>query len=505
MKRKWAKEWHKFLGVTLCVLLFLSALSGIILNHRTLWSEIDIPRVALPEAYQIRNWNNATLRNVLHTTDATYLYGYAGVWQTDSTMSQTPVPLNRGFMTGADERKVVAMAQDAQGKVWGASQFHLYTLDHQNTWQLISLPDTITERLTDLYVKGDSLLLLTRSHLLLRTSQNPAWQVVDIPPSEHHEWGTLLFQIVWALHSGEFFGTAGKIVVDILGVLLIAISLTGFYFFFLRHRNMRQASTDQRRRHSQRLQMVLRWHRKWGWRLLLPLLFVVVTGWALRPPLLLALVFNRVEPWEWSHLHSDNPWHDRFRAIRYDIFRQQWLLSTSTGFYTCKHLGDVPRLWRVQPPVSPMGITAFEQQQDGSWLIGSFSGLYEVHPERQRSVVNYFTGQAVDTSKRTRPVSDHAVSGILIRNNQRPLVALYDAGLVERTSAVPYYTSCQLVPQPPEVAETPFSLWQYALEIHTGRIFIPFIGKLGTELFTFVFGLLTIVVLLTGWWRMRRR
>ncbi len=43
-----AKKIHKYLGIPLCFLLFLAALSGIILNHRDLLQSIDIPRAVLP-------------------------------------------------------------------------------------------------------------------------------------------------------------------------------------------------------------------------------------------------------------------------------------------------------------------------------------------------------------------------------------------------------------------------------------------------------------------------
>lgn len=502
MKKLCAKSLHRYVGVALFVFLALSALSGIIINHRALWAEVNVPRWLLPKAYQIEDWNNAALRATLQTKQATYLYGATGVWATDSSFREKAVELNDGFAPGADERKIVAMVQDAQGVVWAASQFRLYSLAGQRTWQEQTLPDTLAERIADLYVKGDSLMVLTRSHLLLRRTEATDWTVVNVPPSKNHEWGTLLFQIVWALHSGEFFGTAGKLAVDLLGILLIGISVTGIYFFLLRHRHLRDASPALRQQRSRRLQQLLRWHRGWGWHWLLPLLFVVVTGWALRPPLLLAFVFHRVEPWRLSSLYSSNPWHERFRAIRYDYHRKQWLLSTSTGFYVCKHLGDVPQRWSVQPPMSPMGVNALVQKKDGSWLVGSFSGAFEVYLDETK-IVNYFTRQAVDASAHARPVSEHAVSGIVVHRDGSAQMVLYDAGVVERTPHPPFYKKTDFLAQPAALEKTPFSLWQYALEVHTGRIYVPFIGKIGTELFTFLFGGFTLLVLLTGWWRMR--
>ena len=50
-----AKKIHKYLGIPLCFLLFLAALSGIILNHRDLLQSIDIPRAVLPATISSRS------------------------------------------------------------------------------------------------------------------------------------------------------------------------------------------------------------------------------------------------------------------------------------------------------------------------------------------------------------------------------------------------------------------------------------------------------------------
>ena len=44
----------------------------------------------------------------------------------------------------------------------------------------------------------------------------------------------------------------------------------------------------------------------------------------------------------------------------------------------------------------------------------------------------------------------------------------------------------------------PYSLWQAALELHAGRLYRPFLGKWGTDLFIFFLGLASVTVLITG-------
>ena len=81
-----AKKIHKYLGVPLCFLLFLAALSGIILNHRDLLQSIDIPRAVLPSDYKFEKWNNGAVRGVLRADSLAYIYGGVGVWVTDSSL-----------------------------------------------------------------------------------------------------------------------------------------------------------------------------------------------------------------------------------------------------------------------------------------------------------------------------------------------------------------------------------------------------------------------------------
>lgn len=57
--------------------------------------------------------------------------------------------------------------------------------------------------------------------------------------------------------------------------------------------------------------------------------------------------------------------------------------------------------------------------------------------------------------------------------------------------------------QPEALSDEPFSLWQWALEVHTGRIYVPLLGKLGSQLFIFPFGLIAVVLLISGYRRLR--
>ena len=70
-----AKKLHKYLGIPLCFLLFLAALSGVILNHRDLLQQVDVPRALLPNGYLFDHWNNGAIRGILRSDSLAYIYG----------------------------------------------------------------------------------------------------------------------------------------------------------------------------------------------------------------------------------------------------------------------------------------------------------------------------------------------------------------------------------------------------------------------------------------------
>lgn len=508
--KNWAKTLHKYIGIPLCLLLFLAGLSGILLNHRDALKRINVPPSLLPEDYQYHNWNRASLRSALRYGSNHYLYGNAGVYLTkDSNLRTEPIPYNEGLGIGGDERKVVAMASDKLGRVWLATQYALYRDNFGRGWELIARPQGKGERLNDLQIRGDSLVLLSRSHIYSRTLRGRgAWHRYTLPRAERHEEGLLLFQLVWALHSGEYFGRLGQFVVDVLGLLLMFISLVGLYYTVCRKGlSWAMKSKENRARlkpWGQRQIWAYRWHARLGRRLFWALLFVCMTGWVLRPPLMLGLLHHRLVPWRISHLYSENPWQERLRALRYDALQGVWLLHTTTGFYQLSTWDEQPKAWKAQPYISPMGINVWEQR-GGTWVVGSLAGMYRV--DSGGRVHNYFSDEPIVKYNRM-PFGEMPIAGAILGLSQEEDILFdYNRGAIHLTDLRTHTYGLHLgfAPQPAALREAPFSLWQWAVELHTGRIYAPLIGRWGSLLFIFPFGLLVLIVFVTGYRRMPRR
>ncbi len=502
MKRKlfsW-KNYHKWVGIVFCVFMLVFCASGIVLNHRSLFSSCDVSRSLLPPGYRIRHFNNGIVKGTERLADGRIVaYGCGGTWLTDSTASLW-TDFNAGLPTGADRRNVRNLVLSKNGTLWCVTNFDVYRHDGKQ-WTRADLPKG-DERLMDLTLAEDSLtpVALTRSAVYVipsSTDGTPIYNKVqrhELKAAKDFEQKETLFRTMWKLHSGEFFGLPGRLVVDAIAVVIIALCLTGIVLFVLPYsiRHYRRKGQKERcRRNGRRMVWNHTWHNRLGrWTIVLTL-FLTLTGTCLRPPLMIPFVLFKTAPANFTH----NAWHDRLRAIRWDRTAKAWLIHTADGFlYTDAAFRDAPTMLPApqSAPVSPMGANVFLQEADGSWLIGSFSGMYRWNAATGE-VTDWFTGRAPEKSF-GGAVSANLVSGYSAHFG-RPVVFDYSAGANEGR---------EWKAQPEALAQVPLSLWNFALELHVGRCYAPLLGPL-SELFVFLWGTLSTLVLLSGYIIQRRQ
>ena len=469
MKRKTWRKYHKWLGIFTSFFLVMFCLSGIVLNHRRFFADVNVSRSLLPDRYAFKQWNNGLLRGTLRCKDdqgrgAVLIYGAAGIIRTDTTASHF-AEYNKGLPAGADYRQIRGVVQTRQGKLFAASTMGLYRLDPHTGWQSVPLPQTDgNELLTDITTRGDTLIVLGRSCLYISRPPYKQFACLQLQAPEGYEGKTTLFRQMWMLHSGALFGAAGKLIVDGIALILIVLCVTGVWFW-LRPRNTK----------------VLHWHNKTGITTLVLTIFITFTGWALRPPVMIALATHSIRPLPGTTLDNDNPWYDRLRMIRYDEQEHEWLLSTSEGFFSLRSFNSRPEHIIATPPVSVMGQTVWQRNAQGEWIIGSFDGLYRW--DRQTGKVALYDGTAFSnpTIPGTSPVGQ-TISG-------------YSSDFKGRDCQVDYFSGTDFAVQPSTFRHLPISLWNLALEIHTGRIYL---GAIGSFVFIFIVGLSVIVVLWSG-------
>lgn len=494
------KKIHRWPGFIIALFLLYFAVTGIFMNHRELIAPLDINRTILPQNYEYKNWNLAAIKgNVVLGRDSILLFGNIGVWLTDSSFSKY-LSFNQGFPSGIDNKKIFDLHVDTSGHIYAASLFGLFAYDRAHSCWTKILLDQASERFVAIETVHDSLYVLSRSHLYIGKSNGVNTILVkhQLPTPSDYQKKVSLFATIWQTHSGEILGLPGKIFVDILGVITIFLSFTGILYFIFPQWVARRVKKG---RSSARAVSVNRWSLRWhnliGSSTFVFLIILFFTGMFLRPPLLISIARFQVSPLTFSHLDQPNPWFDKLRDMVFDPEQDRLLLSTSEGIYYLDFKNKLAiEYFRNQPPVSVMGINTFQYFGEGTFLVGSFSGLFlwnPLYPE----VFNYVTRQTYVPMFSGRPVGDYKITGIINTPHREIYLVDYDRGVLPVSARIPF-------PQMPEFVctESDISLWNLCLEIHTGRFFQNLLSDYYI-LIVPIAGLISILVVISGYllWR----
>lgn len=537
------KKYHRWLGLVLSVFMLVFSVSGIILNHREVFSGCEVSRKWLPASYHIKNFNNGVVKGTVvkksaahslssENCDSVLAYGCAGVFLTDSRLS-TWQDFNAGLPESIDERNVRHVVKAKDGSLWCAALRDVYRYDeNSHRWKKVELPGN-EERIMDVALAKDSMTVvaLTRSRVFtivpfvqygeivkIGKSSSETYRVESkiIPAPKKYEPKTTLFKLVWHLHSGEFFGLPGKLVVDAIALVLIVLSITGILLFILPYgirRAKKLAAKARMKRLGKQFAWNMKWHNKIGYVTIVLTLWIAITGMCLRPPLMVPLVLSKLPQ---AVGEDGNVWQDKLRAIRWDAVQGDWLVSTSEGFLRVdEDFSQAPKMLPDDecPKLSPMGVTVWESDGKGGWIVGSFRGIYRWNPVNYslNQILDYFTGKPSEETSMI-PISDNLVCGYSEDFlGGKPLVFDFAKGVEDAKGQA--VALCNDEPKKSRneesmsdlICETaPMSLWNVALELHVGRCYSPFLGPL-SDLFVFLSGLLITLVLLSGYIISHRR
>lgn len=537
------KKYHRWLGLVLSVFMLVFCVSGIILNHREVFSGCEVSRKWLPASYYIKNFNNGVVKGTVvkksaahslssENCDSVLVYGCAGVFLTDSRLS-TWQDFNAGLPESIDERNVRHVVKAKDGSLWCAALRDVYRYDeNSHRWKKVELPGN-EERIMDVALAKDSMTVvaLTCSRVFtivpfvqygeivkIGKSSSETYRVESkiIPAPKKYEPKTTLFKLVWHLHSGEFFGLPGKLVVDAIALVLIVLSITGILLFILPYgirRAKKLAAKARMKRLGKQFAWNMKWHNKIGYVTIVLTLWIAITGMCLRPPLMVPLVLSKLPQ---AVGEDGNVWQDKLRAIRWDAVQGDWLVSTSEGFLRVdEDFSQAPKMLPDDecPKLSPMGVTVWESDGKGGWIVGSFRGIYRWNPVNHslNQILDYFTGKPSEETSMI-PISDNLVCGYSEDFlGGKPLVFDFAKGVEDAKGQA--VALCNDEPKKSRneesmsdlICETaPMSLWNVALELHVGRCYSPFLGPL-SDLFVFLSGLLITLVFLSGYIISHRR
>ncbi|MDD4108493.1 MAG: PepSY-associated TM helix domain-containing protein, partial [Prolixibacteraceae bacterium] len=368
------------------------------------------------------------------------------------------------------------------------------------SWKKVDLP-VKHGRIADINLKEDTLLVLTR-HFLLKSADGKNFETAVIPEPVGYEHKTGLFNTLWELHSGELAGLTGKLIVDLLGLVTILLSVTGLLYFIFpvilkRVRRAKKPVTP----FIGAIKINLRWHIVVGYIFVVFLVINTLAGIHLRPPLLIPVAGKKVGIIPGTHLDSPNPWFDKLRRVEWNESINSYIFSTSEGFFFAgEELKRPLRPAVPQPPVSIMGLNVFKKISDTEYITGSFTGIYLWNTGTNR-IYDFFTGEPYHKSEgMSSPVGRNMAAGI-VEAGSNTWWFDYNRGAMPLTGVT--------FPGMPAgiLDDSPVSLWNVALEVHTGRIFEHITGPFYI-LYVPLSGLCLIMVLISGffiWWKSVRK
>ncbi|MFW6289657.1 MAG: PepSY domain-containing protein [Mariniphaga sp.] len=494
------RKLHKWPGIIIALFAILFALSGIVMNHRQLFSSVDISRNMLPPNYRYNNWNLAAVRGSLPAeNNSAYIYGNIGIWKVPPGLNRF-TDFNQGFPKGIDNRKIYSVVR-YNNTLYAGTHFGLYSRGNQSgEWKKNPLP-VKQERIADVNLKGDTLLVLTR-HYLLKTLNGTDFETVQLPKPLNYERKAGLFNTLWELHSGELFGLPGKLLVDLLGLVTIVLSVTGLlHFFFPKIIRRMKRKKKAVKPWVNATKTNLHWHNVLGYIFALFLIINTLAGIHLRPPLLIPIANKKVGIIPGTHLDNPNPWFDKLRRVAWDENMNRYLLSTSEGFYVADEAFKLPLQPVIpQPPVSVMGLNVFEPAGEFKYLAGSFNGLF-LWDIQTGGVYNFLTERPYVPPQGMASVIGADMAAGFVEVDGKAWWFDYNRGAVPLTG-----TSFPAMPED-ILQKSPMSLWNVSLEVHTGRIFEHLVG-IFYILFVPIAGLCLIMVLVSGffiWWKVHRK
>ena len=499
---KFFKKYHKWLSIVLTIFILLFSISGVILNHREMFSPFDVNRNLLPSEYLYDNWNNAAVKSTEKiNNDSILIYGNIGVWLTDSAFNQFR-DFNAGFPKGIDNRKTCKVFRNSKGDLFAGTFFGLYQFDFGgSSWQKITLP-VHEERIVDIAERGDTLLVMSRSFLLKSTDYSN-YIKLRLPEPEDYDNKIGLFKTLWVIHSGEIWGIAGKLIVDFVGLIFIFLSITGLIYFvnrlLIKKRKKKKKDFKSLKKSNK---WNLKWHNKIGWITIVLLIITTSTGMFLRPPLLIPIANSRVEKIPFSVLDSPNPWFDKLRRIIYDETHDRYIIATLDGiFYSDDNFASKLKKFQPQPPASIMGVNVFENINDSTLLVGSFEGLF-LWDMKNGDIDDYIKkGPYKKPEVQGPPIGSHVVTGYSKHFKNKEVY--FDFGRGAKLIG----SEGQFTNMPLNIAQQPMSLWNLALEVHTARIYTFIFGSLYILVIPLM-GLFILFILVSGfvvWYKKHRK
>ena len=482
-------------------MLFLmwESVSGVLMNHPYLISGISVPGWLVPEQYHIENWNRSALTKVLYSSkEKNRLFGCGklGIWESRDGGINFHSYMS-GYPGSAYYRKtndIYLLKNDSIQYLFAAADGGFYYNNTENDkWNKIELGENTEKVKRILYVKG-RIIVFTESNVYRSDSSYLNFQKVDLQKADAHRQVSLI-DLFFHLHDGEIWGLPGKLLFDLVGVVIFFLSLSAFYVWYFPKiiRRKRRKKIPFSRKEKKFYRIFFKYHLKLGiWAAAITII-IAVTGLFMRPPMLVLLLNGSIDAEYYPGFLPDNIWEEQIQNALYDPVEDRILIAAKDGIYSGKADFSEPfTKYRINVPVFVMGATVFDNYGEHGYMIGSFSGLFYQDKYHINSV-DLITGIEVNSLSNVRP-SPVMVTGYFQTPSGEEFISAYNQGLMHADNV---HLNGRFN-MPIELKENfRMSLWNYLFEIHNGRFFSGILGQFYI-LIVPLGALLFLIIILSG-------
>jgi hypothetical protein len=496
---------HKYLGLIVLIYFLGMGISGIMLNHPSLLQKFSLPVGWLSESYQFRAWNRWSLRDAAFSKqqpEKIYVAGKEGVWMSRDA-GQNFTPMSAGLPAShylRDTNCLLLVENHNQTRLYAGTRDGLYYCSPDMIrWQSVQNPKLQKTEIIDLLKTDQEIFVFTKAGCFVASlsTNPPVFRARELKTPPDFKPRAPFFRFMLKLHDGSLFGLAGRLMADIVGLILIFLSLSALYLWYVPWRRRRRYVY---RRKYRNYKFFYRYHLKLGIYASLFLVLIALTGMFLRPPLLIAIVRLQTP----KLLQPANPTAGN-RLGR--IHRAAWLksnnklyLATENGLFFGSPDGNKPfEAVKIRLPIHGMGATVFESLADNTLLIGSFSGLIKWHPQ-----TGEITNLSADRTTKPQSFGGAMVAAAVIDNGTPKFWCDYRRGLKLFPGESLSSTGIRADNLPSSFTmptkiykKSRISLWHFLFEFHNGRIFRDLLGRY-TWLIVPLGGLALLLTVISG-------
>jgi hypothetical protein len=491
---KISKAIHKYLGLVLVLYLMWMSLTGILLNHPQLISGISVPQFLVPKSYHIKDWHRGALKSVIYADSTTaFAFGKQGIFKTNDSGKSFHYFMKGEFPVSAYNRKTSDLFLNNE-KLIASTKKGFYISDINNgNWVKLATLAKVYDAIK--VVKTNKYLIAVSSSNIYRAIDNGEYQFKLLETSRTEKSNSIsLIEFFFMLHDGTIWGFPGKLLWDGFALILFFLSLSAIYIWFLPKKWKRKKNNGKPRKLKERklFKFFYKYHLKLGIWVVTFLIIIVGTGMFIHPPLIVAIMGGSIPKQYVPTVIGNNPWKKKIRNILYDKARNKLLIDADGLWEVDDEMTTSFTRSPIRAQIFAMGATVFESANDSSLLIGSFGGLHKF--ETVNSEAKNILPIDPNAKKSRSGLGQFMVTGYFETPQGEKFFNTHRKGLlnIDGTKNTKKFLMPSFI-----VEDYRMSLWNYAFEIHNGRMFKSLVG------FFYLFvnpllGLLTIIMLLTG-------